>query len=50
MAVHWHPVAFWSWIMVPAKCNYRTKDQEMLAIVMSLQHWHYYTKGVMHLV
>ena len=34
--------------MVPTKRNYRTKDQEMLAIVMSLQHWHYYTKGMMH--
>ena len=36
MATHWHPVAFWSWTMVPAERNYRTKDQEMLAIVMSL--------------
>ena len=45
MAVHWHLVAFWSQIMMPAKCNYRTKDQEMLAIVMSLWHWHHYTKG-----
>ena len=50
MAVHWHPVTFWSWTMVPAKRNYRTKDQEMLAIVMSLWHWHHYTKGVTHLV
>ena len=47
-AVHWHPVAFWSWTMVPAERNYRTKDQEMLAIVMSLRHWHHYTKGVMY--
>ena len=36
--------------MVPAKCNYRTKDQEMLTIVMSLQHWCYYTKGTTYLV
>ena len=50
MATHWHPVAVWSWTMVPAERNYRTKDQKMLAIVMSLQHWHHYTKGVMHLV
>ena len=47
-AAHWHPVIFWSWTIVPAERNYRTKDQEMLAIVMSLQHWHHYTKGVMH--
>ena len=46
MAVHWHPVAFWSWTMVPTERNYGTKDQEMLAIVMSLQHWCHYTKGV----
>ena len=45
-AAHWHPVAFWSWTMVPAKHNYRTKDQEMLAIVMSLWYWYHYTEGV----
>ena len=48
MAAHWHPVTFWSWTMVPAERNYRTKDQEMLTIVMSLRHWHHYTEGVMH--
>ena len=47
-ATHWHPVAFWSQTMVPAKRNYRTKDQEMLTIVMSLWHWHHYTKGATH--
>ena len=47
-AVHWHPVVFWSWTMVPAEHNYRTKDQEMLTIVMSLWHWCHYTEGVMH--
>ena len=49
-AVHWHPVAFWSWTMVLTERNYRTKDQEMLTIVMSLQHWHHYIKGATHLV
>ena len=34
--------------MVPAERNYRTKDQEILAIVMSLRHWCHYTKGVTH--
>ena len=48
MAVHWHPVTFWSRTMVPAERNYRTKDQEMLAIVMSLRHWCHYTEGAMH--
>ena len=50
MATHWHPITFWSWTMVPTERNYRTKDQEMLTIVMSLQHWHHYTEGVTHLV
>ena len=50
MAVHWHLVTFWSWTMMPAERNYRTKDQEMLTIVMSLWHWYHYTKGMMHLV
>ena len=36
---HWHPIMFWSWTMMPAKCNYEMKNQEMLAIVMSLWHW-----------
>ena len=48
MAVHWHPIAFWSWTMMPAECNYRTKDQEMLTIVISLWHWHHYTEGMTH--
>ena len=36
MAAHWHLIMFWSQTMVLTECNYRTKDQEMLAIVMSL--------------
>ena len=47
-AAHWHPVAFWSRTMVPAERNYGTKDQEMLAIVMSLRHWCHYTEGATH--
>ena len=46
MAMHWHPVTFWSWTMMPAERNYKTKDQEMLTIVISLWHWLHYTKGV----
>ena len=48
MAMHWHPVTFWSRTMVPTKRNYRTKDQEMLTIVMSLRHWCHYTEGATH--
>ena len=50
MAVHWYLIMFWSQIIVPAKCNYRTKDQEMLTIVISLWYWHHYTKGVIYLM
>ena len=48
MAVHWHPVTFWSQTMVPAERNYRTKGQEMLTIVISLWYWHHSTEGVTH--
>ena len=47
-AMYWHPIVFWSRTMVPAKRNYRTKNQEMLTIVMSLQHWCHYTEGATH--
>jgi hypothetical protein len=45
---HWHPVAFWSRSMASAKRNYTVGDQEILAIVMSCRHWHYYFEGARH--
>ena len=42
---HWHPVAFWSRKMTPAKRNYRAGDLEMLAIVAACRQWRHYLKG-----
>jgi hypothetical protein len=35
----YHPVAFFSKSMNPAKWHYRISDKEALAIVKALQHW-----------
>jgi len=35
----WHPVAFFSKTMEDAELNYPIHDKEMLAIILSLQHW-----------
>jgi RNase H-like domain found in reverse transcriptase len=45
---YWHPVAFWSQKMIPAERNYKTHDQELLAIVKSFKYWHYYLEGSRH--
>ncbi|SLM33609.1 gag polymerase env [Lasallia pustulata] len=34
-----HPVAFYSKNMVPAECNYKIYDKELLAIICCLKHW-----------
>lgn len=34
----WHPVAFHSRKMIDAECNYKTHDQELLAIVVAFKH------------
>jgi len=34
-----HPIAFWSWKLTPAECNYDIHDLEMLAIISAFQHW-----------
>ena len=44
-SAHWHPVAFWSRKMIPAKHNYETHDQELLAIVMCFKQWCHYLEG-----
>ena len=35
----WHPVAFASWLLNKAQCNYSTTDREMLAIILALRKW-----------
>lgn len=42
----WRPVDFYSRKLIAAEYNYDTHDQELLAIVASLQHWRRYLDGV----
>jgi hypothetical protein len=42
----WRPVDFFSRKLVAAEYNYDTHDQELLAIVKSLEHWRQYLEGV----
>ena len=37
-----HPVAFYSKSMNPAKCNYGILDKEALPIIKGLQYWHHW--------
>ena len=34
-----HPVAFYSYKMVPAECNYEIYNKELLAIVKAFENW-----------
>ena len=47
---HWHPVAFYSWKMIPAECNYETHNMELLAIVAVFKHWRHYLEGARHTI
>lgn len=42
----WRPIDFFSRKLVAAEYNYDTHDQELLAIVKSLEHWRQYLEGV----
>ena len=46
----WHPVTFWSRKMIPAEQQYKTHDQELLAIVMAFKQWRHYLEGSTHSV
>jgi hypothetical protein len=41
----WRPVDFYSRKLIQAEYNYDTHDQELLAIVKSLEHWRHYLEG-----
>ena len=41
----WHPVAFFSKTMIEAELNYPIHDKEMLAIILSFQHWRVELQG-----
>jgi hypothetical protein len=45
---NWHPVASWSWSMLPVEWNYAIGNHEMLAIIMSCCHWHHHLEGAKH--
>jgi hypothetical protein len=42
----WRPIDFYSRKLIAAEYNYNTHDQELLAIVKSLEHWRHYLEGV----
>ena len=42
---HGKPVAFYSYKLNSAERNYPTGEQELLAVVKSLQHWRYHLEG-----
>ena len=46
----WHPVAYYSWIMIPAETWYKTHDGELLAIVKAFKTWQHYLEGCKHKV
>ena len=46
----WHPVAFYSKTMVDAELNYPIYDKEMLAIILSFQHWRAELEGTLQAV
>ena len=39
------PVAYFSRIMKPAETRYSTTEKELLAIVLSIENWHYFLYG-----
>ena len=44
----WHPIAFFSRKMIPAKTQYKTHDSELLAIVEAFKTWRHYLEGCKH--
>ena len=41
----WHPIAFYSQKMIPAKTRYKTHNSELLAIVEAFKTWRHYLEG-----
>ena len=44
----WHPIAYWSRKMTPAKRNYGMGEAEILAIVGAYKQWRHYVKEAAH--
>jgi hypothetical protein len=43
----WHPVAYYSKMMIPAEINYPIHDKDMLAIIRALEAWRPELEGSM---
>ena len=43
-----HPVAFYSKSLNAVEQNYKIHNKEMLAIIRSLEEWHYFLKEARH--
>jgi hypothetical protein len=46
----WHPVAYLSKAMLPAKRNYNIYNRELPAIVPAFEAWRHYLKGFTHAI
>ncbi|KFY31833.1 hypothetical protein V493_00754, partial [Pseudogymnoascus sp. VKM F-4281 (FW-2241)] len=44
-AARWHPIAFFSKKIAPVQLRYDTYDKELMAIVLSMEHWGHYLRG-----
>ena len=44
----WHPVAFYSQKMIPAKTRYKTHNGKLLAIIEAFKIWRHYLEGCKH--
>ena len=44
----WHPVAYFSRKIIPAKTRYKTHNGELLAIVKAFKTWRHYLEGCKH--
>ena len=41
----WHPIAFFSRKIIPVETWYKTRDQELLAIIEAFKNWCHYLEG-----
>jgi hypothetical protein len=41
----WHPVTYFSKLLLPAEQNYNIHDKELLAIICALESFHHYLEG-----
>ena len=39
-----HPIAFYSWKVIPAGINYKIHDKKLLTIIKAFKKWYYHFK------